>query len=360
MKWFEKLKSNTVDFFYDHPREKRAAHLAYMFLVTAVSCFIFAWGFRAFINPSIECAIHWRMQSEGIDYNAAKAFVDNEGVIRLISGGASGIAQAIVKIVNIFGDIRYYEQNTISILYFVLNIPLIILSWVKISKQFTIFTLLNVGFVSLFNSIIPDEWIYRIINLYDDMIARCIFGGIITGIASGAAMAINTSAGGTDILSFYIAEKKSSSVGNFSFIINGIVLVANVLFGIIGYLVNPVVNPQVPNEVIRYALYTFLYLFVSTRVIDVLNIKNKKQELQIFTTNENLPQILIHAFPHSATTVEAKGAYSGRKVLMIYMVVSKIEIKSAMALVRKVDPSAFVTVINLNQVQGRFYIRPIE
>lgn len=359
MKWLGKLKSDMVDYFFDHPKGKQALHWGWMFFVTVVSCFIFAWGFRAFINPSMECAIQWTIDAN-TSYEKAKILVEQQGVVHLISGGASGTAQAIVKFINIFGDLRLYEQDIISLLYFGLNIPLIILSWFKISKQFTIFTLLNVGFVSLFNSIIPDEWIYRVINLYDDMIARCIFGGIITGIASGAAMAINTSAGGTDILSFYIAEKRSAAVGNFSFIINGIVLVTNVFFGILGHLTNPIVNPQASNEVIRYALYTFLYMFISTRVIDVLNIKNKKEELQIFTSDETLPQVLIHAFPHSATVVDAKGAFTGQKRLMIHMVLSTSEVKTAVSVVRKADPNAFVTVINLKQVHGRFYIRPIE
>ncbi len=360
MHWFIKKKENMEDYLFDHPKTRKSIDWLWKFVVTAVTCFIFAWGFRAFINPTTNCVAHWMMMENSISYEEALAKVNEQGVIHLIAGGMSGFSQAIVKVMNIFGDFRESEKTIISIMYFALNIPLLILGWFKISKQFTIFTLINVGLVSLFNEVIPDEWIYNVINLYDDMIARCIFGGIITGIASGAAMMINTSAGGTDVISFYIAEKKSAMPGQFSFYLNATILVLNVLFGIIGHAVNPTVNPQLSSQLIRYSLYTFIYLFVSVKVIDILNIKNKKEEIQIFTSDENLSQILIHAFPHSATTVDAKGAYTGQKRIMIYMVLSKSEIKKATKLVRKADPNAFMTVIGLNQVYGKFYIRPIE
>lgn len=355
-----KKKSKINDYLVDHPNTRQWIDWAFKFFITVTSCFLFAWGFRAFINPTTECAIHWTMESNSLAYEQASALVNEKGVVHLIAGGASGIAQAIVKIINIFTDARGIEKTLISVLYFIINIPLIILGWLKISKQFTIFTLINVAFVSIFNEIIPDSWVYNVINIYDDMIARCIFGGITTGIASGCAMMINTSAGGTDVLSFYIATKKSSGIGHFSFIINACVILSNVLFGIIGHAVNSEVNPQASSEVVRYALYTLIYLFTSTKVIDLLNTKHKKQELQIFTSDENLSQILIHAFPHSATVVDGRGAYSGKKKMVIHMVVSKSETKQATELIKKADPKAFITVLDINQVYGKFYIRPIE
>lgn len=361
MDWLKQQKSNLSDYLFDHPKTRRNIDLVWKMFITITSCFIFAWGFRAFINPTIECVIHWTMEENpSWTLQQTTDFVNETGVIHLIAGGASGISQGIVKFMNIFGDFRAQEKTLISILYFALNIPLFFLGFFKISKQFAIFTVINVGFVSLFNQIIPDEWIYNVINIYDDMIARCIFGGITTGIASGAAMMINTSAGGTDVLSFYIAEKKSSGAGHISLIINSMVILGNVFFGIIGHEVNRIVNPQASSQLIRYALYTLIYLFVSTHVIDLLNTKNKKLELQIFTENENLSQVLIHAFPHSATTIDAKGAYTGKKRILIYMVLSKNEIKKATQVIKKADPNAFVTVISLNQVYGNFYIKPIE
>lgn len=363
MSWFKNAKNSAEDYLFDHPRQRQWLDWTWKTLLTVLSSFIFAWGFRAFVNPNIGVVAHWFLDTgrNGVTtIEEATALVNEEGIVHLVSGGASGLSQAIVKFIEIFADIRNQEQILISIFYFAVNVPLFVLSWLKISKQFTVFTLMNVGLVSLFQAVIPDSWIYNVINIYDDMVARCIFGGITTGISSGLAMMIETSAGGSDIVSFYISEKKSTTAGHFSFIINGCIILSYVLFAVIGHSTNPTVNPQASNETIRLALYTIIYLFVSVNVIDLLNTKNKKEELQIFTSDQNLPQVLIHAFPHSATIVEAKGAYTGNKRLLIYMVVSKSEKNKACKLVRTADPTAFVAVMNIEQVYGRFFTKPIE
>lgn len=357
MKWFSKAEDETSSFLIDHPRFKQWSIWAGKFLLEAVSAFIFAYGFRAFISPSVACVAKW----QGI------AVEDVTSINALISGGASGISQAIIKFIEMFPGVHLldFETTMISILYFVINIPLFLLAWFKISKQFAAFTLINVAFVSLFNQVIPDSWIYEVVNLYSDHLARAIFGAITTGISSGLALMVGTSSGGVDIISLYISEKKSSSVGQYSVIANCITVTCYVLFSVIGLHSNPAetsdsLTRATTDDIVTMALYTLVYFFVSGRVIDILNTKNRKQELQIFTTNENLPLVLIRAFPHSCTVVDSKGAFSGRKNLMVYMVISRSEKKKAIQIIKAVDKLAFITVIDLNQVYGRFYIKPIE
>lgn len=355
MKWFSKAEDETSSFLIDHPRVKTWVIWIGKFLLEALSALIFAYGFRAFMSPSIECVKHWVGQ-------------DATTVEALISGGASGISQAIIKFIEIFPGVNLLsmEKTLVSILYFIINVPLFLLAWFKISKQFAVFTLLNVGFFSLFNQIIPDSWIYNVVNLYEDHLARAIFGGIATGISSGLALMVGTSSGGIDIVSLYISEKKSSSVGQYSVIANCITIICYVLFSIVGLStnsVNEVPNVDISNRItpiVTMALYTLVYFFVQGRVIDLLNTKNQKQELQIFTTNETLPIVLIRSFPHSCTVVDSKGAFTGRHNLMVYMVISRSEKKKAIQIIKAVDKLAFITVIDLNQVYGRFFIKPIE
>ncbi len=350
MKWFTKAENETNSFLIDHPRIKTWSIWIGKFFLEALSALIFAYGFRAFMSPSITCVQHW--QEGATTVNA------------LISGGASGMAQAIIKFIEMFPGVHLLEIETtmVSILYFVINIPLFLLAWFKISRQFAVFTLINVGFFSLFNQVLPDEWIYNVVNLYEDHLARAIFGGIATGLSSGLALMVGTSSGGVDIISLYISERKSSSVGQYSVIANSITVCCYVIFSAVGLNTNPVSADASKDitPVVTMALYTLVYFFVQGRVIDVLNTKNRKQELQIFTTNENLPLVLIRAFPHSCTVVDSKGAFTGRRNLMVYMVISRSEKKKAIQIIKAVDKLAFITVIDLNQVYGRFFIKPIE
>lgn len=362
MKWFSKLKSRTQDYLFDHPKQKKAINWSYIFLIEVVSSFIYAFGIKSFVNPSTECVEIWASQSQG-SITAA----DIASPTHLIGGGATGVSQIIIKTLNVFMNVNAVggasfdlENLLLSVLYFAINIPLFIFAFIKISKQFTIFTAINVGLCSLFIRVLPDNLIAQTFNLYEDMLARSLFGGITTGVATGLAMTVGSCTGGTDIVTTYFSEKKSTSVGKYLIFINMGIVLAYVIMSVIAHSAHPEWNTQDNNKVIASALYTVVYSFVSAKVMDFINRKNKKVEIQIFTSDENVSQVLIHSFPHSCTIIDGKGAYSGQKKYVLYMVISKPEAKKAIKIVKTADPQAFITVQDLSQVYGRFYIKPIE
>ena len=366
MQWFKKLKSKSEDYLLDHPAQKKMFNWSFIFCVEVVSAFFYSIGIKSFVNPSTECVAIWREQNLNLGIeDITKA--DVVSPTHLIGGGATGLSQAIIKLLNVFFNVNAVgganfdlENLLLSVLYFAINIPLFIFAFRKISKQFTIFTAINVGLSSIFIRIIPDASIANLCNLYTDMLARALFGGIVTGLATGMAMWVGSCTGGTDIVTTYFSEKKSTSVGKFMILINLSIVFLYVLLSVIANKVHPEWNTQDSNKVISSALYTVVYSFASAKVLDLINRKNKKVEIQIFTSVENVSQILIRAFPHSCTILEGKGAYSGQQKFVLYMVISKPEAKKAIKIVKAADPQAFITVQDLSQVYGRFYIKPIE
>lgn len=363
MKAFKKLKEKSEDYLLDHPTQKKIYNWGFILVVEAVSSLLYAFGIKSFVNPSTECVEIWAQQSG----SASQWANDIISPTHLIGGGATGLSQVIIKTLNIFFDVSSVgganfdlETLLLSILYFAINIPLFIFAFVKISKQFTIFTAVNVGLCSLFIKIIPDSTIANTFNLYQDMLARALFGGIVTGVATAMAMAVGSCTGGTDIVTTYFSEKKSTGVGKYMILINMTIVLLYVVTSVIAHTTHPEWNSQDNNKVISSALYTLVYSFVSAKVLDFINRKNKKVELQVFTSVENVSQILIHAFPHSCTIIDGKGAYTGQKKYVLYMVISKPEAKKAIKIVKAADPQSFITVQDLSQVYGRFYIKPIE
>ncbi len=360
MNVFKKAANNVSDYMVDHPTFKKWSVWIGKFFLEVISAFIFAYGFRAFISPNLECVEHWTGTYSTVC--TTETSCSETTVVSLISGGASGISQVIVKIIECFPvNIVDWEQTLISVFYFVINIPLLLIAWFKISKQFTVFTLINVGLVSLFNQFIPDAWIYNVVNIYEDYIARSIFAGITTGVASGLSLMVGTSSGGVDIISMYISNRRSTSSGKYSITVNTCVVLCYVLFSAISLTTNPeYATTESVDSVVTMALYTIVYFFVSGTVVDLFNTRNKKQEIQIFTSDKNLPTVLVRAFPHAATVVDARGAYTNSQNYIIYMVVSKKEVKQAVKIIKEADKLAFVTVLDINQVYGNFYIAPIE
>ena len=53
MKWLTKLKEDSTDYLFDHPNLKKTLSFIFKLFVTALSAFIFAYGFRASLRQSI-------------------------------------------------------------------------------------------------------------------------------------------------------------------------------------------------------------------------------------------------------------------------------------------------------------------
>ena len=184
--------------------------------------------------------------------------------------------------------------------------------------------------------------------------ARVLFAGVSIGLASSIAFRNEISCGGIDVISYYFALRKSTSVGKYATTLNSIILLS--YFGL------TIIHNQGNHVDIAFVnlLFSFLYLFVVMLVVDFVNTRNKKVQIQIITSIKDISSVLIANFPHSTTTMTGKGGYSHAEKFIVYMVVSSNEVKRVVDLVRKVDQHAFVTVTSLIQAYGNFFIKPIE
>ena len=135
--------------------------------------------------------------------------------------------------------------------------------------------------------------------------------------------------------------------------INGLIVTLYSLFLII-------TNPSSWEVGVIALFFSILYLFVANLVIDAINLRNKKIQIQAITNTDYLAPVLIANFPHGATVVNGEGAYSHAPKKIIYMTVSSSQVKDVISLIRKVDPHSFITVTALVQVYGNFFIKPVE
>ena len=54
----------------------------------------------------------------------------------------------------------------------------------------------------------------------------------------------------------------------------------------------------------------------------------------------------------SVTYIDAEGGYSGRKKRLIYCVISRLEISKIKILTKSIDPTAFIAIENVHEVEG--------
>ena len=336
MFYLKYLKRNAKYFLLDHKYLSLSVHHIYTLILCAVSALVFTIGMNSMIN-----------------LNETAAYLTDNSVLHLVTGGMSGISQCFVLILQIAspGSPMNY-QLVQSIFYFCLNIPLLIFSFIKLGWKFSVYTTINVALVSLFLNVIPPSFFDQItVYIADNLLARAMLAGVCTGISIALAFKGGHSAGGVDIIGYFLSVKKSTNAGKYIGFINIIIILS---FSLLNFF-SPGDTPF--GEVIIVALFSVLYQFMGSIVTDTIDVRNKKVLLQIITSNVLLSRAIIANVPHSCTIVDGKGGYTGNKKHIIYSVVSNTEVNKLVKEIRKIDTTSFINAMNLNQVYGRFYIK---
>ena len=89
-----------------------------------------------------------------------------------------GIAQVLTYLLGKIID--FGGKNVYGIVYFLINIPLLVLAWKGIGKGFLVKTLIGSVAISIFASIIP----IPATPIVDSVVASVLIAGIITGACS--------------------------------------------------------------------------------------------------------------------------------------------------------------------------------
>lgn len=245
------------------------------------------------------------------------------------SSGATGLAQILTALSSRFLGFTI----PVSATFYAINIPLMILAWYQIGHKFTIFTFITVSMSSLFIQVVPE------VTLTNDPIINALFGGAVMGTGIGFALRNNISSGGTDIVSLTIRKRTGRNVGNISFLVNGsIMLIAGVIFGW------------------KYALYSMITIFVSSRVTDAVFTKQKKMQAMIITSHPERVIKKIHKKLHRGATIinDAEGTYNHQQKAVLITVITRAEYNEFKHIMKKVDPTAFVSISENVHILGRF------
>ena len=241
-------------------------------------------------------------------------------------GGMSGIAIML----------KYLFDLPVGLMTFVLNIPLLILAWKYISHRFTVRTLKTV----LFNTIILDYVVTPYFPQYaGDRMLSSIFGGILMGVGLALIFLRGSTTGGTDIVS-HLMELKFPHVpiGTMLLIIDCVILGVSIL--VFGNL--------------ESGLFGVVALFCQSKVIDgVIYGLDRGKTIMIMSPNtEKIAARVMDEMEHGATFLKGRGAYSGREMDVLYVVVRVPEFHRLKQITYEEDPNAFLVVSEANQILG--------
>ena len=106
----------------------------------------------------------------------------------------------------------------------------------------------------------------------------------------------------------------------------------------------------------KYALYSMITIFVSSRVTDAVFTKQKRMQAMIVTNHPDKVIEKIHKKLHRGATMihDAEGTYNHERKAVLITVITRAEFNEFKQIMKQVDPSAFVSVSENVHILGRF------
>ena len=282
------------------------------------------------------------MQAKGFSFNGSKTLI-NLGLIALgslifvigmngilvphgfLSGGVVGLSILLHY---------FFPVANVGVVYFLLNIPLVILGWFNISRRFMLYTL----FGTLFFSLIAATH-FPVFPQIKDPILAALSGGVICGTGSGLILRSLGSAGGTDIICVYLYNKFGFRIGLSTFILSAAILLAG------AFLYD-----------LELTLFSLIYLYTQGKVTDAIMVGfNKRKTLMVISDNVHAIAQKILENGRAATFFKGVGAYSGTERNVLYTVTNFIELPQMKDFIFKLDPDALVVVYDTLEILGKRY-----
>lgn len=260
-----------------------------------------------------------------------KTFVRTGG---LYPGGATGLTILIQRCFELFFKI----EVPYTLVNVTLNAIPVYIGFRFIGKKFTLYSCLVIFLTGFITDLIPSYVITY------DILLISIFGGIINGICVSLCLRMDATSGGTDFIAIYYSQKTKRDSWNLVLCINIIILsLAGILFGW------------------DKALYSIIYQFTSTQVLNALYKRYQQNTLFIVTNKPaQICSSISEITHHGATVMEGIGFYQKKERVIVYSVVSRSEIEQVVRSVHEIDQNAFINVLKTEQIAGRFYQRPTE
>lgn len=239
----------------------------------------------------------------------------------ILDGGVIGIG---IMVNNLSGI-------SLSILTIVLNIPFLILGSRQLGKVFFIKSGYSMIIFSLFLEIFKP-----LQQFTDEMLLAVCFGGVILGAGVGLVIRFGGCLDGTESVAILINKKFSFPVGRTVLIFNVIIYaIAGFLFGF------------------DRAMYSLLTYFITSRILDLVEtgLEQAKAAMIITDEGEEIANQIYQHLGRTVTMLEGEGLISGKKVVL-YCVLTRMEIFELKKVIHSVDASAFVTVSDVSEIIG--------
>lgn len=244
---------------------------------------------------------------------------------QLSSGGFSGIATIIY----------YLFKIPLGIFILLLNIPFFIWAFFKVGKEILIKSIIGTVLLSTFI-----DFLDKFTKLTSDRFLSCIYGGVCIGLGLALVLKSGSSTGGTDLIT-YIARsyKPYIRTSNLIVIIDIVIVGLNVLF----------------FQEVEIGLYSAISIYIMGKMIDIVfeGVNFTKMMFIISNKYKEIAEEVGTKLERGSTGIYAKGMYTKEKRMMLLCVGARGEIAKIKQIAAKLDPKAFIIIVNARETWGK-------
>lgn len=172
-----------------------------------------------------------------------------------------------------------------------------------------------------------------------DMLLSTLFGGLFIGTGVGLVFKARASTGGTDVIAKVISKKTHIPVSQTIMPVDGFVVV----LGTVSFD-----NWTMP-------LYAIIAIFIIGKVIDIV-LQGISYEKTLFIISDYHQQIrdkILVDLNRGGTLIDGKGMFNQNEKQIIFTVVSPRELAILQEHILQIDPNAFMSVLNANEIIGK-------
>lgn len=254
----------------------------------------------------------------------------------IVPGGVYGIAIVIHHLTR--GLFAWAPSGLpIGLTGLVLNIPLTLIGIKILGPRFGMKTIIGFVLTSVFMDLITYFYGEKPL-VADDVLLSSVFGGLLVGLGLGLIFKSKATSGGSDIIAMVFAKYTRLPLGQLMiWVDSSIVLIGLVVFA----------DWKIP-------LYSWIVIYVTGKTIDIV-LQGMSVDKTLFIVSDRFVEIrdrIINDLNRGGTYIPGKGMYNGSEKTIIFTVVNRREMAILEEYIHQIDPSAFLTVLEANEILG--------
>jgi len=266
----------------------------------------------------------------------ASGFVFFISPYKIVPGGVYGIAIVVHYLTA--GMFSWAPTGLpIGMVGLLLDIPLTLIGIKILGPRFGIKTVVGFVLTPVFMEIIT--YFYGEAPLVEgDALLSSIFGGVTIGFGLGLIFKSKATSGGSDIVAMILAKYTKLPLGQLMIYVDS----AIVLIGLVAFA-----DWKIP-------LYSWIVIYITGKTIDVV-LQGLSVDKTLFIVSEKFPEIrdrIINDLQRGGTYIPGKGMYNGAEKTIIFTVVNRREMALLQEYIHEIDPTAFLTVLEANEILG--------